>query len=134
MRKIYMLILSALVVTGCFGEKTVESSPEETLKNFCQAVFAGDFDKAESLCDTLSMKEYICSIRTAWEEADSSVMTIVPAILAETEINMTEVIKNGQERTIHYELTAIDGSRREKTATVRKEEGEWKISEITDRH
>ena len=124
----------AMILTGCFQTGEAALGPGETLETFYTSLFSGDFEGAESLCDTLGMKEYIGNVRDRWNEADSSVMAIVPAILSETAVSITDIVKNGQERTVFYKLTATDGSDKEKIATLRKEEGGWKIKSITDRH
>lgn len=129
-----LLTAVAVVLTGCIQTREAALGPGETLETFYTDLFAGDFDEAESLCDTLGMQEYIEVLRGAWEQTDSSVMTIVPAILSETTVSITDIVKNGQERTVFHKLTATDGSDKEKIATLRKEEGEWKIKSITDRH
>lgn len=134
MRNILLLTAVAVVLTGCIQTREAALGPGETLETFYKNLFAGDFDEAESLCDTLGMQEYIEVLRGAWEQTDSSVMTIVPAILSETAVSITDIVKNGQERTVFYKLTATDGSDKEKIATLRKEEGGWKIKSITDRH
>ena len=134
MRNLLILMAVAMILTGCFQTRETSLGPGETLETFYTSLFAGDFEGAESLCDTLRMKEYIEKVQDRWSDADSSVMAIVPAILSETSIEVTDIVKNGQERTVFYELTAADGTSREKTATLRNEEGEWKIKTITDRH
>ncbi len=134
MRNILLLTAVAVVLTGCIQTREAALGPGETLETFYTNLFAGDFDETESLCDTLGMQEYIEVLRAAWEQTDSSVMTIVPAILSETAVSITDIVKNGQERTVFYKLTATDGSDKEKIATLRKEEGGWKIKSITDRH
>lgn len=134
MRNILLLTAVAVVLTGCIQTREASLGPGETLETFYTNLFAGDFDEAESLCDTLGMQEYIKVLRGAWEQTDSSVMTIVPVILSETAVSITDIVKNGQERTVFYKLTATDGSDKKKIATLRKEEGGWKIKSITDRH
>ena len=129
-----LLTAVAVVLTGCIQTREAALGPGETLETFYTNLFAGDFDEAESLCDTLGMQEYIGVLRGAWEQTDSSVMTIVPAILSETTVSITDIVKNGQERTVFHKLTATDCSDTEKIATLRKEEGGWKIKSITDRH
>ena len=74
------------------------------------------------------------SFRSAWERNDSTIRTITTDILADISIEITETEQKGQNRTIFYKLTAIDGQTKEKIATLKKEEGEWKITAITDRH
>ena len=134
MRNLLTLMAVAMILTGCFQTGEAALGPGETLETFYTSLLSGDFEGAESLCDTLGMKEYIGNVRDRWNEADSSVMAIVPAILSETTVSITDIVKNGQERTVFHKLTATDGSVKEKIATLRKEEGEWKIKSITDRH
>ena len=134
MKKILIFVATVMVATSCTWGGRTAPEPEETVKSFYESLYRGEFDKAESLCDTLGMKEYMDRIRDKWDEADSSVMAIVPAILSEIALEVTDIVKNGQERTVFYELTATDGTSREKIATLRNEEGAWKIKAITDRH
>jgi len=134
MRNLLILMTGAVILTGCFQTQEAALGPDETLNAFYRSICSGDFDNAESLCDTLTMQEYVGDLRKEWTKADSSVMTIVPAILSEVTVSITDIVKNGQERTLFYELTATDGSIKEKVATLKKEEGAWKIEEITDRH
>ena len=54
--------------------------------------------------------------------------------MSDTEVLITDIVKNDQGRTIFYKLTATGGLTKEKIATLKKEEGEWKITAITDRH
>ena len=49
-------------------------------------------------------------------------------------VEVTDIVKDGQGRTIFYKMTTTDGQSKEKIAILRKEEGEWKITAITDRH
>ena len=134
MRNLLTLMAGAMILTGCFQTGESALGPGETLETFYTSLFSGDFEGAESLCDTLVMKEYIGNVQDRWNQTDSSVMAIVPAILSETSLDVTDIVKNGQERTVFYELTAADGTSREKIATLRNEEGAWKIKAITDRH
>ena len=134
MRNLLTLMAGAMILTGCFQKGEAALGPGETLETFYTSLFSGDFEGAESLCDTLLMKEYIGNVQDRWNQADSSVMAIVPAILSETSLEVTDIVKNGKERAVFYELTATDGTSREKVATLSNEEGAWKIKAITDRH
>lgn len=133
MRNILILTVAAGVLTGCFQSKESELKPEEALKAFYGTLLAGDFALAESMCDTVSMKGYIDAVRSVWSTGDENVMKIAADILSETSVTVTDIEKNGQDRTIFYELTSESGRKRGKIATLRKEEGEWKIEQITDR-
>ena len=134
MKKVLILTFSVMILAGCFQGGVSESGPEETLREFYRNLFSGDFNSAESLCDTLEMRGYVENLRNAWNVTDSAVTKIMPAILSEMEISVTEVVKKGKEKTVFYELTATDGRNKEKVATLSKEEGEWRIKAITDRH
>ena len=134
MRKVLILVAVAVITGGCFQGNRSEAGPEEALEIYYRHLCKGDFAGAASLCDTLSMAEHIAAFRSAWEEADSSVAAVASDILSEMSLNVTDEIKNGQKRTLLYELTATDGQSKEKVATLRKEEGAWKIEAITDRH
>lgn len=119
----------------CSGKDTQsELGPEATLEAFYSNLCAGEFDKAEQLCDTLKMDGYISSFKDAWEDADSTVCAIASDILSEMTLTVTDTQKDGQRRTVFYELSNTDDSNKEKVATLRKEEGAWKIEEITDRN
>ena len=131
----HIIILAAIILTiGCAQEKEAQLGPEDTLKTFYTNLCQGEFEGAASLCDTLNMKEYITSVQQIWAKNSDSVKTILPAIMSETETEITEVVKNGQDRTIFYKLKATDGQNKEKIAILRKEEGAWRITAITDKN
>lgn len=128
-----------LVATACGNgkaDKVAEMGPEQTLEAFCRAVASGEFDKAAALCDTTAMKEYIEAYAQAWEmqaKADSSATAIAGGLLSEAEITVEDVTREGEKRHIIYIMDAGNGLRKEKKATVKKEEGAWKVEQITDR-
>lgn len=114
----------------------VELGPEETVEAFCRAVTAGDFDCACGLCDTVAMKAYLDSHREAWEvlsREDSSALAIASSILSGAVMQVSDVAKDGDRRLVTYSLEA-DGHSKSRVATVRKEEGAWKVAGITDAH
>ena len=133
MRNFWSLMIGAVILTGCLHTRETVPGPDEVLKIFYTDLFSGDFNGAESLCDTLGMKEYIEMIQNRWSRTDSSVLAIVPGILSEISLEVTDIVRNGQERTIFYDLTDADGTSKEKIAVLRNEEGAWKIKAITDR-
>lgn len=118
------------------GSKAAMMGPEETAVEFCRAVAGGDFAGAAALCDTLTMKEYISSQEKAWSmlhKADSSAYRIAVGLLAEAEMTVEEVIREGDER--HVFLTIVfEENRKDKQVILKKEEGEWKVTAITDRN
>jgi hypothetical protein len=131
MKKFAIILSVAALVTACSQNNGTSLGPEETLEAFHKALCSGEFDQAESFCDTLGMREYINSFRTAWEKDGSDVARMVADILSETEMKITDTKKDRQGRTIFYELT-FDGKNKTKTARMKNEEGEWKIERITD--
>ena len=114
-------------------DKQAGMGPEETLEAFYKELCAGEFDCASSLCDSLTMSGHINDFRMAWEKNDSTVSDIASAILSELSVTVTDVEKDGQTRTIFYELSIPDKQSKEKVATLSKEEGAWRIEKITDR-
>ena len=120
--------------TGCNGGKEKTIGPEKTVEAFCKAVTAGEWTKAEALCDTVSMKEYLDSYKDAWEtllKEEGRVMEIAQALLAETVTTVKEVRRIDDRRIVSYTLTA-DGNSKTREATLKKEEGAWKVERIAD--
>jgi Na+-driven multidrug efflux pump len=64
----------------------------------------------------------------------STVDAIVSGILSTMEVNITDIRKEGEGRTVFYELVSDGVRTRKKVATLAQEEGAWRIREITDRH
>lgn len=134
MKRFAIMIMALAALTGCFQGRETGLGPEETLNAFYKGMCAGDFDGATALCDSLSMDGYIDGYRRAFVNCDSTVRAIASDILSEMTVTVTEVEKSRENRTIFYTLTATDGCSKEKVATLRKEEGAWKIEAITDRN
>ncbi len=132
------LAVMLLLAAGCGRNKDAEKvqmGPEETVEEFCRAVAGCEFDKAVSLCDTLTMKEYIERYAGAWEtmaRRDSGAAAVAAASLAGSDFIVEETSRDGDRRTVTYTITAGEGLQKKKTATVRKEEGAWKVERITD--
>ena len=134
MRNLLVLATILVFLSGCFHGQSAELGPEGTLKTFYRGLCAGDFDGASMLCDSLSMDGYIDGYRHAFMDCDSTVRVIASDILSDMTVTVTDIEKNGQRRTVFFKLTSEDGLNKEKVATLRKEEGAWKIEEITDRN
>lgn len=133
-----IVVAAALTVAGC-GRKgdAVEMGPAETVVGFCRAVAGGDFETAESLCDTTTMNAYIRDYAAALEmqvKADSCVARIAAGMVAKAEISVDEVMKEGDRRIVHYTVKVSEDITKTKTARVKKEEGAWKVEAITDRN
>ena len=127
-----IIFAAAMVLCGCGGGQ--DEGPEEVLTGFYEAVTAGDWEKAGSLCDTLLMREYLdrqSEARTALMKEDSSAYAIAVELLLEAEVNIKAVEKIEGGREILYSITA-GGHEKERKASVMKKEGKWKVAEITD--
>lgn len=123
-----------LIAKGGKSGESVEMGPSEVVKAFNRAITGGDFNKARSLCDTTSMKEYIENYIRAWEtlqEQDSSALAIASSLLSGSAINIEKTGKEGEARTVYYTIEA-DGNICKRKATVQKEEGEWRVKEIAN--
>ena len=131
MKRFAIILSIAALAASCFQNKEVTFGPGETVEAFHKALYSGEFEQAKAMCDTLAMGEYIGAFRTIWQQSDASVAAMVSDIMSETEIKITDIRKNGQGRTVFYELT-FEGRSKAKTAGLRNEEGAWKIEKITD--
>ena len=130
-----VVIISTLGLTGCRGgQKSVEMGPVETVEAFCKAVSMGQWDDAEALCDSQSMKEYIESqkqIRAQFEKEDEDAMKVVRSIMENTTVTVDDMHKADDKRVVTYTLET-DGLSKTKKATLRKEEGAWRVEAITE--
>ncbi len=131
----YLFICTAtiFVIASCNGKKEA-MTPEAVVETFCRAVATGDFDTARTLSDSVSMNDYLnnyMKVMNSLQKKDSCALGIASEILSGAEFEVTGVEKNGEERTVQYTLKA-EGCEKAKKATVKKEEGEWRVKEITD--
>ena len=134
MRRLLIALAVSTLLMGCQQNGESKLGPDGTLEAFYKSLCVGDFEQAESLCELPSMEEYVNEFRSAWEKNEGAIRTIASAILAEASIEITDTEQSGQNRTIFYKMTTTDGLSKEKIATLKKEEGAWKITAITDRH
>ena len=131
--KISAVAVGLTCLFGC-SEKSAELGPVETVEAFCKAITVGEWDKAETLCDTGSMGDYLDSHKEAWEELqkeDSNIVSIAQSIVAGTVLTVVDTYKEDDKRVVEYTLTA-DGNSKVRKATLRKEEGAWKVEKITN--
>lgn len=131
---ISVAVVGLICFTGCNWGKDKAMGPEETVEAFCRAVTVGDWAEAEALCDTVSMRDYLDSYKEAWEtllKEDGTVMEIACEILSGTVTTVQDVRREEDRRVVSYTLTA-DGNSKTREATLRKEEGAWKVERITD--
>ena len=101
---------------------------------FSKALASGDFENARCLCDSIAMKDYIEGYAEVWnrlQKEDSSALAIAASLLSEAEMSIIRSEKTGDGKDVYYRIEA-DGNVRELKATVKKEEGEWKVKMITD--
>ena len=134
-RWIVCFAVVGMMAAGCGEQKKVEMGPEETVEAFCRAVAGGDFETAMSLCDSLSMKEYVDGyVRTLdmLKQRDSSAVAIASAVVAEAEFIFEDTVKEGDSRHIFYRMS-LDSREKKKLAILKKEEGAWKVETIIDR-
>ena len=134
MKKIYIIAAIVLTTIGCSRNNNTELGPAETVDAFYKAIFSGDFDRAKGLCAETDTEEYLARLQDGWAKSDESVKKILPATLSECLIEVTGIEKDREGRTIFYKLSTTDGQSKEKIATLRKEEGAWKITAIIDKH
>ena len=134
---IIAIFVSLTVLAGCTGSgKAKEMGPSETVEAFCSALISGEYEEAFSFCDSLQMQPYIDNIRAAFNEAarrDSSAAAIAASILKEAQVEIGEISKEQDKRMVNYTIIINEGLKKEKIASMKKEEGEWKIEAITDR-
>ena len=134
MRRLLIAMAASVFIMGCQQNGENKLGPDDTLESFYRNLCSGAFEQAENLCDILSMEEYVNGFRLAWEKNDSTIRTVASAILADVSIEIADTEQSGQNRTIFYKMTAADGQSKEKIATLKNEEGAWKITAIIDRH
>lgn len=132
------VLLLLLLVRGCGGkEDSVELGPAETAEAFCRALAAGEFARARELCDTVSMKAYIDTYRSAFEsfsEENEKAAAIASGILGDMDFSVENMTKEGGRRIVFYTIGLSDGIKRNKVATLMKVEGAWKVETVTDRY
>lgn len=134
MKNTFILAVVAMILAGCFGGKSTELGPGEVVQEYYKAICSGDFGKAASLCDTICITGHIEEVRNVWEQQDSTITAIIADILSETEVEITDIQKDGDNRNVFYKLANPSYEGKEEIAVVGNEEGEWKIkSIITDR-
>lgn len=130
MKNTFILAVVAMILAGCFGGKSTEPGPGEVVQEYYKAICSGDFGKAASLCDTICMTGHIEEVRNVWEQQDSTITAIIADILSETEVEITDIQKDGGNRNVFYKLANPSYEGKEEIAVVGNEEGEWKIKSI----
>lgn len=116
---------------GSSEKKT--AGPEDVIIGFTSALKEGDFEKAYSLCDTSSMHAHLDAYVQLWETKsakDSAAFAATLKILSETAVEIDGVEEKDGACFVDYTLE-LDGDIRKCQASLKKEEGEWKIAAIT---
>jgi hypothetical protein len=138
MRNLLIYIAAAAVLlAGCQGGKAgkkAEMGPEAVVETFTRHIAAGEFEQALELCNSASMQDYIDECRAAWErlqEKDSSVLAIASSLLEKAEFKVEKAEKTEIGRDVYYCIEA-EGHSKRKIATLKKEEGEWRVEKIID--
>lgn len=120
---------------GCRNaEEKKAMGPEDVVEAFSKALASGDFENARCLCDSIAMKDYIEGYAEVWnrlQKEDSSALAIAASLLSEAEMSIIRSEKTRDGKDVYYRIEA-DGNVWELKATVKKEEGEWKVKMITD--
>lgn len=132
-----ILMAAAVIICSCnqAGKQEKALGPEETVEAFCKAMACGDFTAARELCDTVSMASYIGACQERWDNMarmDSALVDIAAALLSSAQIEINETVKDGECRKVFYTIDATMGMKKEKVATVKKEEGAWRVGMISD--
>ena len=132
-----ILMAAAVIICSCnqTGKQEKALGPEETVEAFCKAMACGDFTAARELCDTVSMESYIGACQERWDNMarmDSALVDIAAALLSTAQIEIKETVRDGECRKVFYTIDATMGMKKEKVATVKKEEGAWRVGTISD--
>jgi hypothetical protein len=131
-----LLAVSAIFVFSCRSQEGERLGPEGVVTEFVSAMKTGDFDKAYRLCDSASMHGRLDPYIQMWKkmsQKDSASFSAMTEILAGTEVHFKGMTEGDGTCVVEYAVKMED-SGKNCSATLRMEEGEWKLVEITDRH
>ena len=112
----------------------MEMGPAETVEEFSKAIAACQWNKAMELCDTVKMQDYINAYRNAVSKMvkeDEGAMKVAKTLLKSTTVTVNDVHKHEDKRVVTYTLET-DGLSKTRKATLRKEEGAWRVEAITE--
>lgn len=130
-----LLAASAIFMFSSRSDEGEKPGPEGVVTEFVSAMKTGDFDKAYGLCDTASMRDHLNAYAQMWAEKsqqDSAAFSAINEILAGTQVHIQSMTEADGTCVVEYALE-MEGARKESSATLSLEEGEWKIVEITSK-
>lgn len=122
--------------SGSSSDVKKNLSPECVVEEFTSAMKEGNFDKAEKLCVADSMNVYLDSYKQVWNalsQENEEAFAEVAKILAETKMSINGVEEMDGVCVVNYTLE-MDGIQKKHKASLRMEEGEWKVVKITDKN
>ena len=130
-------IVMAIAIDNTGNENGRKSmSPEEVAEAFCRAVATGDFAQARGFCDTASMSEYLKICSRNWSflvQNDSTVASVAKGMMDKIYFRIVGNTRDGGIRYIDYTISTEEGLNKSKTMSLKKEEGEWRVTSVTDR-
>ena len=133
---IAVAVTAAVLFSGDgVSQKAEKPGPEGVVSGFVSAMKSGDFEAAFALCDSASMHEHMYAYMQKWQEMsqkDSAAYCSMTEMLAGTQIAFDGMSEEDGMCHVDYRLT-MEESEKDCRATLRKEEGEWKIVEITNK-
>ena len=144
-RKLVYIVGAAIIAASAYflfrgsdNSSKIEKQlgPEAVVEEFTAAMKDGNFAKAEKLCYTDTMSVYMDAYKQKWEalkEANSETFEESVKILAGTEVHFEGMQEIDGVCMVDYALE-MNGVQKKHQATLRKEEGEWKVVKITDKN
>lgn len=133
--KYISILLAASILTACWGGED-DTKAGEAVVGFHKALTSMNFEEAAKYCTDGPVREYIEAYETACNtslKTDKEATEAATALLTNAEIALGEVVKNKDIKTVFYTISDGNGNTKEKVATMKEVEGEWKIAEIKDR-
>lgn len=131
-----IIIVIVLILTVPGERRPKEDEPETVLENFCRALGRGDFESAAGLCLGEEMSGYIEAYEnalTSLYERDSTTTALAARFMGELSITPMDTKSERGRKIIYFQLEDSFGNIKEKTAVLKREEGEWKIEKLDDR-
>lgn len=114
----FLIGLFCLLLTGCSN-----NSPEGVAKEFCEAVYSGNFKKAKSLCTPQSAAGIDFGLSVMRDE------DLKERISSKVEANVIDchIDDKGETAQVTVEVKVNDDKRKEEI-DLKKIDGEWKVA------